>query len=322
MRFYSPARWHARWATALFIVAFITSIAFGGVAIRADDPAATATPDQSVGTLNGSPSTTPSTAATAPLSTAAPTATTSATSTPPAPPMTPTSAPAAPTAASTTPAAAPNTIAATPSNDDVQYEEGRDGGDGKNIVKVQNKMDNRLHVKGKIQLNHIPGLDVRPENDAEAYSSCTDCSTFAVALQVDLISKTATTIAPKNVAIALNVRCVRYTTVARAVQYVVQVDDPTQTPDNVKDLIGQMQQQLNAAAHDKNETVADAEAKINAVIAQFTELGQSLSTQRDQKDDNTFPGATVPADVVVLTPTPDATVPQSTVTPTNPTATS
>lgn len=297
MRFYSPAPWRARWSTALFILAFVTSIAFGG-AIRADDPA-TATPDQSVGALNGSPSTPSPTATTALTSTAAPTATTSATSTPTA---TPTGAAAAP-AASTTPAAAPNSAAA-PSNDDVQYEEGHDGGGGKNIVKVQNKTDNRLRVKGKIQLNHIPGDTAQPENDAEAYSSCTDCSTFAVALQVDLISKTATTIAPKNVAVALNVQCSHCTTVAKAIQYAVQVDDPARTPDNVKALIGQMQQQLNAVAHDKNETVADAEAKIDAVIAQFNELGQSLSTQRDQKDDDNSPDATVPPDAVVLTPAP------------------
>ncbi|MGI8688451.1 MAG: hypothetical protein ACR2M3_07710 [Thermomicrobiales bacterium] len=305
MRFYSPAQWRARWCIALFVLAFVASIAFGGVATRADDPA-TATPDQSVGTLNGPPPTTPPTATTAPTSTIAPRATASATNTPTATTVTPTGTTAAP-AASTTPAAAPGNAAPAPSNDDIQYEEHGNGRDDKNIVKVQNKTDNRLRVRGKIQLNHIPGADAQPENDAEAYSSCTDCSTFAVALQVDLISKTATTIAPKNVAIALNVQCSHCTTVAKAIQYVVQVDDPSQTPDNVKDLIGQMQQQLNAAAHDKDETVADAEAKIDAVIAQFNVLGQSLYTQRDQKDDDNSPGATVPPDAVVLTPTPTAT---------------
>ena len=309
MRFYSPAQWRARWCIALFVLVFLTSIAFGGVATRADDPA-TATPDQSIGTLNGSPPTTLPTATTAPTS-ATPTGTTSVASTPTAPTATPTGAAAAPAAASTTPAAAPNGAAAAPSNDDVQYEEGDKGGNGnggnvRNIVKVQNKTDNRLRVRGKIQLNHIPGADAQPENDAEAYSSCTGCSTFAVALQVDLISKTATTIAPKNTAVALNVQCSHCTTVAKAIQYVVQVDDPSQTPDNVKELIGRMQQQLNAAAHDKNETVADAEAKIDAVIAQFNALGQSLYTQRDQKDDDTSPDATVPPDAVVLTPTPTA----------------
>lgn len=306
MRFYSPAQWRARWSTALFVLAFVTSIAFGGVATRADDPA-TATPDQSIGTLNGPPPTTPSTATTAPTSTAAPTATPSATSAPAATPATPTGAAAAAPAASK-----PSGAAAAPSNGDVQYEEDDKGGNGndgnvRNIVKVQNKTDNRLRVRGKIQLNHIPGADAQPENDAEAYSSCMDCSTFAVALQVDLISKTATTIAPKNTAVALNVQCSHCTTVAKAVQYVVQMDDPSQTPDNVKDLIGQMQQQLNAAAHDKDETVADAEAKIDAVIAQFNVLGQSLYTQRDQKDDDNSPDATVPPDAVVLTPTPTAT---------------
>jgi hypothetical protein len=185
----------------------------------------------------------------------------------------------------------------------VSYDEGHDSGGPKNVVKVINKNDNRLRVKGKIQLNHVPGSDAEPENDALAYGSCTDCSTFAIALQIDLISRTATTIAPKNTAIALNVQCSHCTTVARAVQYVVQVDDPTQTPDNVKSLIQQMQQELNNAAHDKDATVDQVESRINAVIGQFNDLGQSLYSQRDEKTDDTDPGATAPPDAVVLTPT-------------------
>jgi hypothetical protein len=232
------------------------------------------------------------TAAAAPADSAAPASTTSGT---PASPTGTTSSPSVSAAAS----------------DNADYEEIPNGGGSNNIVKVQNKTDNRLRVKARIQLNHIPGDNVQPVNYAQAIGSCTNCQTFAVALQIDLRSRTATTVAPQNAAVALNIKCTGCTTVADAYQYVVPVDDPTQVPDNVKDLIDQMQRQLNASAHDKHATAADTEAKINAIIAQFKDLGQSLYQLHDQTTDNDTPGATVPPDATVLTPTP-TTAPQDT----------
>ncbi|MGI8856252.1 MAG: hypothetical protein ACR2JW_10910 [Thermomicrobiales bacterium] len=323
MRSYSSARRRTRWITPLFVVVLILSIAFGSIATRADAP--TATPDNTVGGLGAPPPTPVPAPTTAPTATVAPTATSApitAASTPAGTSAAPAAAAAAPASATSgTPAAtgqdgnAQNGNGQHGNNDDVGYEDNQNRGNFNNIVKVNNKTDNRLRVKAKIQLNRIPGDTVEPQNDAEAYGSCTDCQTFAVALQIDLRSRTATTVAPQNVAVALNVKCTRCTTVADAYQYVVPVDDPMQVPDNVKDLINQMQQQLNAVAHDKDETVGDAEAKINAVIAQFKDLGQSLYQQRDQKSDDDSPGATVPPDATVLTPTP-TTAPQNTPTPT------
>ena len=339
MRFYPPAQWRTRWSTVLFTFVLVISVAFGGLATHAQATPTntpTATPD------NGGPLTTPpptpvSTATVSPTATVTPmtaTPTTAAATPTGTAATTPAGSAAAPASATSgTPSASPAVTSvntppaastASTASDDADYQEIPNGGGSNNIVKVQNKTDNRLRVKAKIQLNHIPGDNVQPVNYAEAIGSCTNCQTFAVALQIDLRSRTATTVAPQNAAVALNIKCTRCTTVADAYQYVVPVDDPTQTPDNVKDLINQMQQQLNASAHDKDETTADAEAKINAIIAQFMDLGQSLYQQRDQTTDNDTPGATVPPDAVVLTPPPAATMPQSTAsgtsTPATPTA--
>ena len=231
-----------RWFTPFFVIVLILSIAFGGIATRADDPA-TATPNNTAGGLGASPSTPVPTATTAPTATVAPTASIAPTIAPTT--ATPTSA-ASPLPASTDmpPANAP--AASGGDSDNADYQEIPNGGGSNNIVKVQNKTDNRLRVKAKIQLNHIPGDNVQPVNYAQAIGSCTNCQTFAVALQIDLRSRTATTVAPQNAAVALNVKCTGCTTVADAYQYVVPVDDPTQVPDNVRDLINQMQQQLNA----------------------------------------------------------------------------
>jgi putative peptide zinc metalloprotease protein len=310
MRSYPSLRYCARWYTALVVLAFILSIALGGAAISADDPA-TATPNNSVGSLGAPPPTNTPAPTIAPTATTAPTvapattvstpaaAPTTAASTPTgttgAPATTTEGTPAASTSApSGTPAPAASTTAPTTSNGSIDYDEG--GGGPSNIVKVVNKNDGKFRLKGKIQVNRIPGDNAQPTNDAEAYASCANCETFAVALQIDLISRTATTIAPQNVAIAVNVQCSHCTTVAKAVQYVIQVDDPTQVPENVRDLVNQMQNQLKAAAQDKDATAAQTEARVDAVIAQFTQLAQSLSTQRDQKTEDNTPGGTIPPD--------------------------
>jgi hypothetical protein len=308
---HSSVRWHARWCTPLFVAVLLFSILFGGMATRADDPA-TATPDNTVGSLGAPPPTPIPTATAVPTATVAPTATTAPTTAASTPMGTPTAAPAdaaAPASTTSNPTASPTTTAsdtpaASVATDDVDYQEIPNGGGSNNIVKVQNKTDNRLRVKAKIQLNHIPGDSVQPVNYALAIGSCTDCQTYAVALQIDLRNPTASVVAPQNAAIVANIKCNGCTTVADAYQYVVPVDDPTQVPDNVKALINQMQQTLQTIAHTPSMSAADAATQINNVIAQFVDLAHSLYQQHSQTTDNDTPGATVPSDAVVLTPTP------------------
>jgi putative peptide zinc metalloprotease protein len=158
------------------------------------------------------------------------------------------------------------------------------GGGGHNTVNAVNRVDNRLLVRGRVELDHIPGPTAAPVNEADAFGSCTGCQTLSVGLQVALISKDASSITPQNFASAINYQCTNCVTVARALQYVVQVDDPTQTPDDVQSLVRQMQDELQSLSQDRSVTqAAQAEAVINNVIAQFSELTQNLSDQRQEQ---------------------------------------
>src|SRR5438067_6493013 len=105
----------------------------------------------------------------------------------------------------------------TPPDEDVTLSEHPVG--GANIVVVTNRSDSAMRVRGNVDVNHIPGSTASPLNYAGAVASCTDCQTYAIALQIDLISKDATVIEPKNQAIALNVQCTRCRTVAQAIQF-------------------------------------------------------------------------------------------------------
>jgi len=167
------------------------------------------------------------------------------------------------------------------------------GGGGKNVVQVHNKSDQRLRVRGNIQLNRIPGPTVAPENIAIAYASCTDCQTIAVALQIDLISRSASYVSPRNAAVAANAGCTRCYTVARAIQYVYSVDDPTVVPQEVRELIRAMDQELHAI-HSQQVSLPEAEARIDGVINRFTTLASSLRQERTTATEDNTPNAPPP----------------------------
>lgn len=166
--------------------------------------------------------------------------------------------------------------------DDVTYHE-HAGRGARNVVMVSNHKDDRVLMRGSVELDRDPGDIADPLNMAQAYASCTDCTTYAVALQIALISRSAHTITPQNYAVALNIHCTRCVTVARALQYVVQVDDPRDMPRDVADLINAMDRELRNIAKDARSgtiTVEQADTRVTAIIDQFKTLALSLYDQR------------------------------------------
>jgi hypothetical protein len=153
------------------------------------------------------------------------------------------------------------------------------GGGADNIVLLNNHVDGGLTARGSVEVNHIPGPSVAPVNCAFASSTCVGCQTLSVALQIDLISPNAASVAPRNIARAQNVGCQGCQTFARALQYVIQVDDPTSTPPEINRLAQAMNDQLRAVQTDRSLTLAQARAQIDDVLAQFQDLAASLDDQ-------------------------------------------
>ena len=201
--------------------------------------------------------------------------------------------PTAPAAQGSGSAAPVATESCAPGEDDqgsaVAYSENSGGGGAKNIVTANNRSDGRLLVRGAVQLNHISGPTVEPVNEARAMSSCTDCQTFAVALQINLIGRDATRVTPQNLAVALNIECTRCITVARALQYVYTVDDPNETPEDFKQLIREMEHELKRLDNERGITVDEAEARINDILARFRQLADSLRDERDETEEADTP---------------------------------
>ena len=103
-----------------------------------------------------------------------------------------------------------------------------------NIVQVSNKTDNSVDGRGKDQVSEIGGPNVAPQNVALAYSSCTNCQTLALALQIVLVKSNPPNFQPHNAAVAVNYGCTNCVTCAIAIQQVIQVSNPTVVPPNVR----------------------------------------------------------------------------------------
>ena len=74
-------------------------------------------------------------------------------------------------------------------------------------------------------IRRVMGDVVDEQNAAVAYSSCEDCQTVAVAIQVVLVFSDPSVITPENYAIAVNEECDTCVTVASAYQIVVGVPE-------------------------------------------------------------------------------------------------
>jgi hypothetical protein len=153
------------------------------------------------------------------------------------------------------------------------------GGGGKNIVKILNRRDGRLTVKGSIQYNGIPAPRVAPVNIASAIGSCVGCQTYAVALQIAVYERGASYVAPQNAAVAVNAGCTHCVTVARAIQYAIPVDDIQNVPSDIKKLVHDLDQRLHEieGVYDTTTFSAfQADGKILAVIGSFQSLANDL----------------------------------------------
>jgi hypothetical protein len=228
--------------------------------------------------------------------------------------------------ASPTPAA---NAAASPTETPTGAADGSDvgfklnGAGGNNIVKITNKTDNRLIVRGRIDFNRIPADRIAPVNAAIAVGSCADCQTYAVALQINLYQRGASVVAPQNAAVAVNAACSHCVTVARAVQYSIPVDDLSVVPNDVRKLAKALDKELKAVEGNYDVgtfNVYQANARINTVVSEFKTLANGLldeyRIETAAESPSQSPGASSPAIDPNATDTPpDATCPTATADP-------
>lgn len=125
------------------------------------------------------------------------------------------------------------------------------------------------------RINRVMSDTVDTGNAAAAVSSCTDCQTVAIAIQVVLILSDPTVVSPENVAIALNVECELCSTLASAYQFVLTTGGPVRfTPEGYQQL-ADIRRRLLELRH-SDLTIVAIQAEVKALT---TELAGVVRTQ-------------------------------------------
>lgn len=166
------------------------------------------------------------------------------------------------------------------------------GGKPKNVQQVVNQSDRRFVVRGNVDFNTIEGSEVAPVNFACAESTGVEVKTIVVALQINLYEPGARSVAPENAAVALNVRCSACVTRAEAVQSTTPLDE-----DRIEDIEERVERKVRAlnreldhlerAAEANTLTLEQANAKVDQILAQFSELKAYVeSVPMESEDDD------------------------------------
>jgi len=148
--------------------------------------------------------------------------------------------------------------------------EGGGGGNVNNEVVVLNTVDGRFANRAGFGTARVTGDTAENQNAAAATSSCSDCRTVAVAVQIVLIQRTdASNISPSNVAVAINNNCLRCDTFAAAYQYVITTDGLVRFTPEGEQQLSALQDEIRALAATDGVPFPELEAQIDARVEQM-----------------------------------------------------
>ena len=145
---------------------------------------------------------------------------------------------------------------------------------------------------------------VDDSNAAAAVSSCTDCQSIAVALQVVLIMGEATVIAPTNLALALNIQCTACETLASAYQWVFTTGGPVRfTAEGNRRLAEIRRAFLELLKNAETLTLAELQAAIDELAEQLADVIQTELLPAGQGDQPATEPTSEPAPSPAPSPT-------------------
>ncbi len=112
-------------------------------------------------------------------------------------------------------------------------------------------------------------------NAAVAVSSCTDCQTVAIAMQVVLVFSDPETVTPENLALAMNIECSLCDTLASAYQMVLTTGGVVRLTAEGQQRLAELRVRLLQLRH-SGLSGAEIQAQVDAV---YDELAQVIATE-------------------------------------------
>jgi putative peptide zinc metalloprotease protein len=140
---------------------------------------------------------------------------------------------------------------------------------GDNGAVAINTKDGKTVWRISMKVTRTSSDTVDNANVAIAYSSCTGCSTYAVAFDIVLDGNDPSVVTPMNLAMAINYQCTDCSSYADATQVVLTGDTPMKfTPQGHKDL-ADIRHDLNALRHTDFATLDDLNVAVKALAVRL-----------------------------------------------------
>lgn len=174
---------------------------------------------------------------------------------------------------------------------------------GDNVASEINTKDNSNVFDLSFNIRRVMAGAVDTDNAAVAVSSCSDCRTIAVAIQVVLIFSDPDVVTTDNLALALNVECPSCETMALAYQYVLTTDGPVHFTADGNKAIQDILKQINEIGSNEELALEEIDAQIGALVDQLyavvdTELvaagKPATQTETQEAADTATPAPTSP----------------------------
>jgi len=144
-----------------------------------------------------------------------------------------------------------------------------------NAAVAINTRDGSAVFRFAFKVRRAMGDVVDATNAAVAYSSCTDCQTTAIAIEIVLVMDNASVITPTNIAFAFNQDCTLCVTVADAYQFVLSTGGVVHFTAEGNQMLAQIKRELEALRH-QSLTPDELQAKLDSIAK---EIGVVLTTQ-------------------------------------------
>jgi putative peptide zinc metalloprotease protein len=188
-----------------------------------------------------------------------------------------------------------------------------------------NTKDGAAVFKVAFKIRRAMGDVVDETNAAVAFSSCDSCSTAAIAFEIVLISDTASTVTPTNIAISINQDCTLCVTVAEAYQFVVSNSGPVHFTADGNKMLADIRKELQDLKH-QDLTIDELQTKLDDIAGRIAyvlahEMVVGAPPGQDDHGGTTTETTGTETTPTVSTPTTTETEPTTTTTTTEPTTT-
>jgi putative peptide zinc metalloprotease protein len=193
-----------------------------------------------------------------------------------------------------------------------------DNGGADNTAVAINTKDGASVFRFAFAIRHVMSDTVDSTNAAVAYSSCTSCSTTAIAIEVVLVEGDPSVFTPTNMAIAINNECNLCITFASAYQFTVQTSGPVHFTADGNKALEEIKEQIKAL-EDQTLTVDELRAKLDELMRELADvLANDLVAAgppagQDTVGNNTTTTTTTPTESTTTTTQPTTTVDTTTI---------